>query len=42
MALTNTQRNVIDNSEIIKLYNDDCFNVFEKIEDNSIDFILTD
>ena len=42
MQLTNPQRNVIVNSEIIKLYNDDCFNVFEKIEDNSIDFILTD
>jgi site-specific DNA-methyltransferase (adenine-specific) len=27
---------------MIKLYNDDCFNVFKSIEDNSIDLILCD
>lgn len=27
---------------MIQLYNNDCFDVFSKIEDNSIDFILTD
>lgn len=26
----------------VKLYNDDCLNVLKEIEDNSVDFILTD
>ena len=30
------------NFENIKLFNDDCFNVFQEIKENSIDFILTD
>lgn len=29
-------------SKAISLFNDDCFNILEKIEDNSIDFVLTD
>jgi len=30
------------NFENIKLFNDDCFNVFQEIKENSIDFILAD
>ena len=27
---------------MIKLYNDDCFNVLKNIDDNSVDLVLTD